>query len=77
MHQSRMNAYPDVELKDKSYKREPNSGHAYWQPGDFVVHIVNCLRDWNKDAVCCHGLGAYYYNLFEENYQLFMESLAE
>lgn len=73
--QRELNAYPDLELKDKSYVMDPNSGHHYYQDGSFVVHIVNCLRDWNKDNVCCHGLGASYYHLFESNYNDLIDSL--
>eukprot|EP01087_Luapelamoeba_hula_P001741 TRINITY_DN1152_c0_g1_i1.p1 TRINITY_DN1152_c0_g1~~TRINITY_DN1152_c0_g1_i1.p1 ORF type:complete len:336 (+),score=52.40 TRINITY_DN1152_c0_g1_i1:62-1009(+) len=75
VHQRELNAYPDIELKDKSYVMDLNSGHHYYEDGDLLVHIVNCLRDWGKDRVCCHGMGVYYYYLFDTNYKEFLASL--
>eukprot|EP01089_Gocevia_fonbrunei_P022412 TRINITY_DN905_c0_g6_i1.p1 TRINITY_DN905_c0_g6~~TRINITY_DN905_c0_g6_i1.p1 ORF type:complete len:439 (+),score=105.36 TRINITY_DN905_c0_g6_i1:132-1448(+) len=66
--QRTINAYPHMGMRDKSYDfiLNPDHGHDLWSPGDFVVHIVDCLRDYGtKDPMCCSGLAAWYYKEFE------------
>jgi len=68
VRQKEINAYPGMGPRDKTYDDllKPENRHDLHQPGDFVVHVVNCLRDGGtKDPICCAGLAAQYFRDFE------------
>mmetsp|Transcript_2073 Transcript_2073/g.3663 ORF Transcript_2073/g.3663 Transcript_2073/m.3663 type:complete len:375 (-) Transcript_2073:378-1502(-) len=66
--QREINPYAHLTLTHPPFDKsgpEHNKQHALWQEGDFLVHIVNCLRQWHLiDAPCCNGIAAWYYSHF-------------
>eukprot|EP01088_Endostelium_zonatum_P019546 TRINITY_DN679_c0_g1_i1.p1 TRINITY_DN679_c0_g1~~TRINITY_DN679_c0_g1_i1.p1 ORF type:complete len:400 (+),score=91.14 TRINITY_DN679_c0_g1_i1:72-1271(+) len=76
--QHNINAYPHFGMRDKSYDQllKPENGHDLWKKGDFVVHVVDCIRDGGKkDPVCCAGLAAWYMKEFEFSYRSLIEDM--
>jgi len=74
--QKLMCSYPHVELKNGEYKQDHGSGHHYYEDGDFIVNVVNCIRDFSrKDPICCAGIGAHYLNVFEKQLETYRSFL--
>eukprot|EP00457_Paulinella_chromatophora_P007823 gb/GEZN01007849.1/.p1 GENE.gb/GEZN01007849.1/~~gb/GEZN01007849.1/.p1 ORF type:complete len:445 (-),score=48.91 gb/GEZN01007849.1/:101-1435(-) len=65
-----LQSYPHLELREHYNAKggsEHSSSHAIWMHGDFMVHVVNCLRQSYKiDVASCDGIAAWYWNYFFE-----------
>ncbi|KNC69814.1 hypothetical protein SARC_17670, partial [Sphaeroforma arctica JP610] len=64
--QHEMNSYAHLKTRDGTIVPEPDEhGHDYYEPGDFAVHNVNCLRAWHlKEPLACLGIIGYYDHIF-------------
>jgi hypothetical protein len=66
-----MNSYPHHTLEFEPYNAdsiEHHPSHQQWEPGHFLVHVVNCLRRYHEvDTHCCNGIAAAYWREFQTN----------
>eukprot|EP00457_Paulinella_chromatophora_P007520 gb/GEZN01007543.1/.p1 GENE.gb/GEZN01007543.1/~~gb/GEZN01007543.1/.p1 ORF type:complete len:431 (-),score=54.30 gb/GEZN01007543.1/:86-1378(-) len=65
-----LQSYPHLELKEHYNAKaglEHSPRHALWESNDFMVHVVNCLRQSSViDVASCDGIAAWYWNHFLE-----------
>jgi len=59
-----LNSYPHI-VTDSYNLMKDNGGHDIWKEGDFVVHIVNCLR--TRKTYECYGIASEYLYRFRQS----------
>eukprot|EP00808_Paulinella_micropora_P022498 g53491.t1 len=62
-----LQSYPHLELREHYNSKGPEHSHSHslWMEGDYMVHVVNCLRQSYKiDVAACDGIAAWYWNVF-------------
>jgi len=78
MKQEKINSYPHFGMRDKSYDNiiDPENGHDLYKPGNFAVHVIDCLRDsGKKDPTCCAGIAGWYFKEFEIAYKAIIDGM--